>query len=442
MNEFWWKESLNYSARTDVGMRRSNNQDSFCTAPASSLRIWGGKGHLFIVADGMGAHAAGEKASRMAVETIEQSYLKREGETPSEALRHAVLDAHDAIKRKGESDSAFKEMGTTCDALALLPERAYIGHVGDSRVYRLRERAFEQMTFDHSLVWEVKYLHSERASYKQMERVPKNVITRSLGPTENLEVDIEGPIKTRPGDVFLLCSDGLSGQVDDSEMGQIVELFQPEDATETLINLAKLRGGPDNITVIVARIMAEPKPEDVEREVKRQARSYEKREPLNSQATTLLIISCALWGLAVLLWANLGEKSSTTFFAIIASLAAVACSCLFLFLGRKTLFRPRARLDLEIEKQGKAPYARASSAPTRAFSDKVAAMCDELCVEMKKKADVHVDWGDIDKARAKASAAVKSGDFGYAIRANFSVINHIMRELMKYSDKKKTVYKK
>ena len=140
----------------------------------------------------------------------------------------------------------------TCTAAASAPEPegALIAHVGDSRVYRIRNQRIDQLSFDHSLVWELvrrNHLTPEHANLA----VPKNVITRSLGPDPAVEVDIEGPLNVAPNDVYLLCSDGLSGPVSDPELGAFAGNFHPDDACRYLINLTNLRGGPDNITVIV-----------------------------------------------------------------------------------------------------------------------------------------------------------------------------------------------
>jgi hypothetical protein len=125
--------------------------------------------------------------------------------------------------------------------------------VGDSRVYRVRNGRIDQLSFDHSLVWELvrrNHLPHEKA----LKSVPRNVITRSLGPDPHVEVDIEGPLPVEKGDVYLLCSDGLSGLVEDPELGAFAAHFHPEDACRYLIYLANLRGGHDNITVVILRI--------------------------------------------------------------------------------------------------------------------------------------------------------------------------------------------
>lgn len=144
-------------------------------------------------------------------------------------------------------------MGTTCSALLLLADGALIAHVGDSRVYRMRRGRIEQLTFDHSLVWELvrhKHLDLDQA----LKAVPRNVITRSLGPDPVVDVDVEGPYPVGPGDVYLLCSDGLPGLVGDPEIGAFAESFHPEDACRYLTQLANLRGGTDNVTTLIVRV--------------------------------------------------------------------------------------------------------------------------------------------------------------------------------------------
>ena len=234
-------------------MRRANNQDSYTAVRASHAGAWRQRGHVFIVADGMGAHAVGELASKMACDLIPHTYLKTRTGAPSEAITKAFREVSALIYSRASANREFQGMGTTCSALLLLPEGALVAHVGDSRVYRIRHDRIDQLSFDHSLVWELvrrNHLTSEQASIS----VPKNVITRSLGPEVNIEVDIEGPLPVDVGDVYLLCSDGLSGPVEDREMGAFAANFHPRDACRYLINLANLRGGPDNITVLIVRI--------------------------------------------------------------------------------------------------------------------------------------------------------------------------------------------
>lgn len=252
-----WDGGIEFAARSDIGLRRTNNQDSLTAAPASSEEGWRHRGHLFMVADGMGAHAAGELASKLAVDAVPLSYDKLLGDGPAVALRRAIEDANDKIHSRGEANAEFHGMGTTASALTLVPAGAVVAHVGDSRVYRLRGHRLEQLSFDHSLVWEMmaggKLREEEVPSF-----IPKNVITRSLGPNAEVQVDLEGPFPIRAGDRFLLCSDGLTGQVKDRELGAVLGALPPDEAAQALIDLANLRGGPDNITVIALRVKGPP----------------------------------------------------------------------------------------------------------------------------------------------------------------------------------------
>jgi protein phosphatase len=245
--------SVEHAALSDIGLRRSNNQDSLIVADADRAGTDQAPGHVLIVADGMGAHAAGEVASRVAAETVLRVYRAHQNGPPEDALRTAIREANSAIHRQGLESDELRGMGTTVSSLVLLPQEALIGHVGDSRIYRLRGNELQQLTFDHSLVWEI--CAAENVMESQVPAfVPRNIITRSVGPTPEVDVDLEGPFSLRTGDVFLLCSDGLSGQIEDEEIGTILRVFDPDDAANILVDLANLRGSPDNVTVIVARV--------------------------------------------------------------------------------------------------------------------------------------------------------------------------------------------
>ena len=247
-----WEQQVRYAALTDIGFRRQNNQDSCVVVLSPTQEAWEESGHLFVVADGMGGHAVGELASKIAVDTVPHMFAKLRDRQPIEALRIAVEAANEAIHERGSQNQDFLRMGTTCSSLVLCSQGAVIGHVGDSRVYRIRNRQIDQLTFDHSLVWEM--IHTRRVHPRDAERLcPRNVITRSLGPEPQVNVDIEGPYPVVPGDLYLLCSDGLSGLLTDAEIGMIVGTLPPDEACRLLVNLANLRGGPDNITVIVVQ---------------------------------------------------------------------------------------------------------------------------------------------------------------------------------------------
>lgn len=236
-------------------MRRLNNQDSHLVMIAPDEATWRDRGHLLLVADGMGAHAAGELASKLAAEGVGHHYHKQRQLSPPEAILKAVRDTNSEIHRRGQMNVEFHNMGTTCSALLLLPQGALAAHVGDSRIYRLRNDKLQQITFDHSLVWEMQAA-GQLGSGDLGISIPRNVITRSLGPQPNVQVDLEGPFELQSGDVFLLCSDGLTTRVTDQEMGGVLVGLPPDEAAQMLIDLANIRGGPDNITVIIARSSA------------------------------------------------------------------------------------------------------------------------------------------------------------------------------------------
>lgn len=419
---FWWSRSLDYSSRTDIGMRRTNNQDSHRSIPATTLRLWRSRGHVFVVSDGMGAHAAGELASQLAVETISQGYLKKTDLSPDKALREAFILAHDTIKKRGREEDAFHDMGTTSDALVLLPEGALIGHVGDSRVYRLRGNFFEQLTFDHSLLWELK--RSGKITDKVPDYIPKNVITRSLGPTEKFEVDLEGPFPLQTGDTFLLCSDGLSGQIDDDEMGQILTLFPPDEATETLINLANLRGGPDNITVTIAKVIDIPDLTE-SRESKKQERIYEKR-PFFSIPSLLCLALANASLLASLLFFLIKHDQSTLNALVSFGLSGVLFG-IFFYLARK-YFWPNDRSSGLAFPLGKGPYTTSSAKPSTVFAEKLADISSQLLSAVQKnQPDVYTP--ELKLLQDQATDAVRCLHTDSAIRIYVKIINSLIAEL-------------
>ena len=248
---------VQYASRTDVGMRRAANQDSMAVRLCPDYEEWSRCGHLFMVADGMGGHAVGDLASRIAVETLPHDYFKREATSIESRLRQAIMAANKAINDRGRENREFEGMGTTCSVLTLSDRGALAGHVGDSRVYRVRRNHIEQLTFDHSLQWEM--IRLGRATAENVELFhPRNVITRCLGPDPAVQIDIEGPFSVEAGDFFLLCSDGLTNHVTDSEIGQIVASLPPAESSRLLINLANCRGGSDNCTVVVVGVESYP----------------------------------------------------------------------------------------------------------------------------------------------------------------------------------------
>ncbi len=264
-------------------MRRANNQDSFAAVRAKTAEAWRRRGHLFMVADGMGAHAVGELASKLACDNIPHNYRKQKAATPSDAIIQAYGEVAQLIHTKASANQDFQGMGTTASTMVLLPDGVLIAHVGDSRVYRVRDDRIEQLTFDHSLVWELvrrNHLKPEEAQ----KAVPRNVITRSLGPDPTIEVDLEGPLPVREGDAYVICSDGLSGPVANAEIGAFAAHFHPEVASNYLMQLANLRGGHDNITVLIVRIGPWEDPDDPKHSVQSNGLGQASSEKANPKA--------------------------------------------------------------------------------------------------------------------------------------------------------------
>ena len=242
---------LEYSGRTDVGMIRSGNEDNL------ALDVNGHRG-LFVVADGMGGHAAGEVASEMAVQILlrELAELRElEPDETGERLAQALRDANRAIHERTMTEHDKQGMGTTVSALLVSGPLYLIGQVGDSRVYLLRDGSLRQLTKDHSYVQEqvdAGFLTPEQARYHPYS----NVITRCVGASPDVEPDVyRGAV--RPGDTFLVASDGLTGMVDDWRLQQLLMArANPERIVHSLIAEANGRGGLDNITAIVVRVLA------------------------------------------------------------------------------------------------------------------------------------------------------------------------------------------
>mgnify|MGYP000129397609 CR=1 FL=1 len=239
------------SARTDKGRIRSNNEDALYVPPHTEKLP-----QLYIVADGMGGHQGGEVASRIAVETI-ASYINEnfcehyDRDKIIEILNNALNAANQKIFKFSLENSELYGMGTTATVALFKGNKLYIGHVGDSRAYRIREGSIIQLTKDHSLVWEL--MEQGKLSLEETKTHPmKNVITRALGTEEFVKADIL-ELEFDEKDIFLLCSDGLTNMLDDKTIMEIVLSNPPSIATQKLIQQANLKGGTDNITVGIIR---------------------------------------------------------------------------------------------------------------------------------------------------------------------------------------------
>lgn len=245
------------SITTDTGCIREANEDSGRHVKPGDSEIKNKRGTLTVVADGMGGHASGEVASQMAIELISYFYYADEVNTPPEALRNAIQQANWEIYETAVSDEKYYGMGTTLVALILLDEVGYSAHVGDSRLYRLRNKKMELMTMDHSQVMEMVkegIISMEEARHHD----DKNVILRAVGTQQTVNVEISEPFKILPNDEFLLCSDGLSDMVEDTIIEQVWQHAKNvHEASENLVATAKEYGGHDNVTAAIVRMPSE-----------------------------------------------------------------------------------------------------------------------------------------------------------------------------------------
>ncbi|HEX9758953.1 MAG TPA: Stp1/IreP family PP2C-type Ser/Thr phosphatase [Nitrospiria bacterium] len=227
---------------TDQGKHRKSNEDAYGIFEDLNLAV---------VADGMGGHAAGEVASRLAVESVYQTILQNPPGEPTQLLNQAILNANARILETAKKDPALTGMGTTIVVLLISGETAHIGYAGDSRVYLFRKSTLKQLTEDHSLVGD--YIRKGLLTPEEAQKNPlKHVITRALGTSEPLKVD-QVSLPLEEDDIFLLCSDGLSNMVNDEDLqGEISSGDQNlETSCSGLIQLANKNGGADNITLVL-----------------------------------------------------------------------------------------------------------------------------------------------------------------------------------------------
>jgi protein phosphatase len=370
-------DTIEYASLTDVGIRRSNNQDAHATLLAGDSDQWQERGHIFLVADGMGAHAVGEMASDMAVGIIPHTYHKYALQGGVPALRKAFVEANASIHAKGQQNPEFGGMGTTTTGLLIRPEGAWIGHVGDSRAYRVRDGQIEQLSFDHSLVWEM--ARRQNVDPDRLEGIPSNVIVRSLGPEPLVQVDVEGPHVIHGGDIFVLCSDGLSGQVADAEIGAIASALPPAEACRFLVDLANLRGGPDNITVLIVRIHERAgRPAPIPKE------SFGWLRPIPWPVYTL-VGGVLLAGLSAALRAQLWPGYKETFL-VAAVVIIVGLIGLFVYLGRE-----KRRLANEPPPTRIRVYRHTPCRVERPLLDRLVAAIESLHQQLQEK-KWEVDW--------------------------------------------------
>lgn len=244
--------SVEYSCRSDIGKVRSENQDSYGKFPEDDLDLYSDQGQLFIVADGVGGHSDGKQASSMAVEVIGNIFSSDGSSNKALLLKNSIEKANKEIFARSSSADILTRMATTCSALLLKGNTGMIGHVGDSRIYKIESGHIELLTTDHTQLQE--FINKGILSEKETESNPaKSILVRAVGIDEKVKVDIIDNIELRDGQYFILCSDGLA-EVTSGELLKIVPDNSPEDSCKKLLSLALERGGKDNITVFVIKI--------------------------------------------------------------------------------------------------------------------------------------------------------------------------------------------
>ena len=251
---------IRYAAKTDVGMKRTHNEDYFSLIEDEQL---------VIVADGMGGHASGEVASKMSAETVSEFYQRTKDEDATwpykmdrqlsyieNRLACGIKLANFKIFDSASRDIRFKGMGTTIVTSLVCGDKIYVAHVGDSRCYRVRNGAIAQITRDHSLLEDYREAKPDMTEEEQRNFPHRNVITRALGMRETVQVDIKAH-QIMDGDIYLMCSDGLSGMVDDPSILRIVSQAKSlERAVAELVDHANRAGGTDNITTLLLQCVA------------------------------------------------------------------------------------------------------------------------------------------------------------------------------------------
>lgn len=247
--------NLTIAQQTDIGRTRQSNEDSMLSFVPEDSQILARKGALFVVSDGLGGHSSGDVASAMAAQVIRDSYYQDADEDIAASLQRAIKQANGAIVERAAQNEAWSGMGTTVVAAVLRDDTLYAANVGDSRVYIVRGDTIRQITEDHS--WVAQQIRAGQMTPEEARDHPKrNVIYRCLGEDKDVEVDLFTE-QVQDGDLLVLCTDGLSGQVSDDELLAMVRQYQPQESVQRLIARANENGGPDNITAIVVQVAPE-----------------------------------------------------------------------------------------------------------------------------------------------------------------------------------------
>lgn len=245
---------MEVASLTDIGRVRRNNEDSCLYWEPEREEEFRRKGRLAVVADGMGGYEGGQEASRIAVETVREVYDRAFRDDPKLALLEAFSVAHERIQDYADQHPTFHGMGTTCTALAVVGTRLHFAHVGDSRLYLVRDGGISRLTRDHSYVGRL--VDSGIVSPEDAESHPqRHILTAALGSGMEVAADVpHEPRALQPGDTLILCTDGLWGVLADKDLAAAVQAGSPADSCAAAVRMALQRGGPDNITVQMLRV--------------------------------------------------------------------------------------------------------------------------------------------------------------------------------------------
>jgi serine/threonine protein phosphatase PrpC len=248
------RPGIEVAGLSDLGCQRENNEDSYSYWEPASDAEFALKGRLAVVADGMGGHEGGQEASRIAVEAIQETYADTPATDPQSLLTAGFHEAHQRIQSYAVAHPKLRGMGTTATAVVVLGNRLYYAHIGDSRLYRVSREEITRLTHDHSYVGRL--VESGVITPEEAEAHPqRNILTAALGAGAEIAVETpESAVLLKTADTLLLCTDGLWGQLTDPELQRVVTQNSPATACRALVNLARERGGPDNITVQILRV--------------------------------------------------------------------------------------------------------------------------------------------------------------------------------------------
>lgn len=273
---------ITYSGNTDKGRVRKANEDYFANEKITD------KEYLFIVADGMGGHQAGDVASKLGTLTFINEYksLRVKNNSIGDSMQQSIKEANATILAKASTDLAKKGMGTTFSALIISDMKAYIVHVGDSRIYRIRDNEIEKITTDHTFV--EKMMEEGRLSEEEARNHPqKNILYMSLGARESFAPIVINDLEIKNGDLFIMCSDGLNNMVPDDIIKEYsLSQSSPKELVDELIKLANEKGGTDNITIQAVQLGKN--------------QNFKKTEPINIVKKKGVIIALSLIGILVI----------------------------------------------------------------------------------------------------------------------------------------------